>query len=109
MITGTAGDGGDLDYERLAGTPGTLVVFMGLNHLPDIVAGLVAAGKDARTPAAVVSNGTRPDGCSVTGTLDDIVSRSDGLLSPALLVVGEVVALGALLQALTADTDALLA
>jgi uroporphyrin-III C-methyltransferase len=109
LVSGHSASGDELDYDHLAKTPGTLVVFMGLAHLPDIVAGLLTAGKDAHTPAAVVSNGTRPEGRSVTGTLGDIASLVDGLVSPALLVVGDVVAVGAELAAVAAETRALLA
>jgi siroheme synthase len=101
--------GDDLDYDHLARTPGTLVVFMGLSHLPAIVAGLLAAGKDTRTPAAVVSKGTRTDGRSVSGMLGELPELVDGLVSPALLVVGDVVAVGAELAAVAADARALLA
>jgi uroporphyrin-III C-methyltransferase len=109
LVSGHSASGEELDYDHLAKTPGTLVVFMGLTHLPEIVAGLLAAGMDAETPAAVVSNGTRHDGRSVTGTLDEIASLVDGLVSPALLVVGDVVAVGAELAAIAADARALLA
>ena len=109
LVSGHSASGEELDYEHLAKTPGTLVVFMGLTHLPEIVAGLLAAGKDRHTPAAVVSNGTRPDGQSVTGTLAEIASLVDGLVSPALLVVGDVVAVGEQLAAVAADARALLA
>ena len=109
LVSGHSASGEELDYEHLAETPGTLVVFMGLTHLPEIVAGLLAAGKDRHTPAAVVSNGTRPDGQSVTSTLAEIASLVDGLGSPALLVVGDVVAVGEQLAAVAADTRALLA
>jgi uroporphyrin-III C-methyltransferase len=107
LVSGHSASGDELDYNHLAKTPGTLVVFMGLAHLPEIVAGLLAAGKDPHTPAAVVSNGTRPDGRSVTGTLGDIASQLDGLASPALLVVGDVVAVGAELAAVAAEARAL--
>lgn len=109
LVSGHSASGGALDFAHLAKTPGTLVVFMGLTHLPEIVAGLLAAGKDPLTPAAVVANGTRPEGRSVTGTLGEIDSLVDGLASPALLVVGDVVAVGAALTAVTADARALLA
>jgi uroporphyrin-III C-methyltransferase len=109
LVSGHSASGEELDYDHLAKTPGTLVVFMGLTHLPEIVAGLLAAGMDADTPAAVVSNGTRQDGRSVTATLDEIASLVDGLVSPALLVVGDVVAVGAELAAVAADARALLA
>jgi siroheme synthase len=68
------------------------VVFMGLAHLAEIAARLIAAGKDAHTPAAVVSRGTHADGESVTGELGEIAALAAGLESPALLVVGDVVA-----------------
>jgi len=109
LVSGHSASGEELDYGQLATTPGTLVVFMGLNHLPEIVAGLLGAGKDPQTPAAVVSNGTRPDGQAVTSTLAELPELVDGLVSPALLVVGDVVAVGAELAAVTADARALLA
>ena len=109
LVSGHSASGDELDYEHLARTPGTLVVFMGLSHLPEIAARLLAAGKDPETPAAVVANGTRPDGRSVTGTLTEIATLVDGLASPALLVVGDVVAVGAELAAVAADAQALLA
>jgi len=102
LVSGHSASGEELDYAHLARTPGTLVVFMGLNHLPAIARGLVAAGRDPHTPAAVVSNGTRPDGHSVSGTLGEIASLLDGLASPVLLVVGDVVAVGAQLAAAAA-------
>ena len=64
---------------------------------------------DAETPAAVVSNGTRHDGRSVTAMLGELPELVDGLVSPALLVVGDVVAVGAELAAVAADAGALLA
>jgi len=109
LVSGRSASGEELDYGHLARTPGTLVVFMGLAHLPELAARLVAAGKDAATPAAVVSSGTRTDGQSVSGTLGEIATLVDGLVSPALLVVGDVVAVGAELAAVAADARALLA
>jgi len=109
LVSGHSASGQELDYAHLARTPGTLVVFMGLSHLPQLVAGLVGAGKDPSTPAAVVSNGTRSDGQSVVSTLGELPELLDGLASPALLVVGGVVAVGAELAAVAADARALLA
>jgi uroporphyrin-III C-methyltransferase len=91
LVSGHSASGGDLDYDHLARTPGTLVVFMGLAHLERIAGGLVAAGKDPCTPAAVVSRGTHADGESVAGELHEIAELAAGLESPALLVVGDVV------------------
>ncbi len=103
LVSGHSASCEELDYAHLAKTPGTLVVFMGLNHLPEIVDGLLGAGKDPLTPAAVVSNGTRHAGQSVAATLGQVASLVDGLVSPALLVVGDVVALrGRLLERVAA-------
>jgi uroporphyrin-III C-methyltransferase len=95
LVSGHSASGEDLDFAQLAVAPGTLVVFMGLAHLGEIADGLVGAGKDPHTPAAVVSRGTHPDGRSVSGELREIAALAADLESPALLVVGDVVAVGA--------------
>jgi siroheme synthase len=68
---------------------------MGLARLPDIVERLIAAGRDAGTPAAVVSRGTLPDQRVVGAVLERIADAvaDAGLPGPALLVVGDVVRL----------------
>jgi uroporphyrin-III C-methyltransferase len=99
LVSGHSASGEDLDFAQLASTPGTLVVFMGLGHLSAIADGLIAAGQDRHTPAAVVSRGTLADGRSVRGELWDIARLAADLASPALLVVGDVVAVGSRLYA----------
>jgi uroporphyrin-III C-methyltransferase len=94
LVSGHSASGEELDYGHLARTPGTLVVFMGLAHLAEIVSGLLRAGMDPATPAALVSHGTLPDSASAVGTLADIAEAADRLASPALLVIGEVVVAG---------------
>jgi uroporphyrin-III C-methyltransferase len=103
LVSGHSAYGDDLDYEHLAATPGTLVVFMGLAHLSGIAARLVEHGKSPATPAAVVSRGTHADGRAVTGRLDEIARIAEGLESPALLVVGDVVAVGEELAQIVRD------
>ena len=92
LVSGHSASGDDLDYGHLARTPGTLVVFMGLAHLERHRRAPDRAGKAPSTPAAVVSRGTHADGRSVTGELHEIARLAEGLESPALLVVGDVVA-----------------
>jgi siroheme synthase len=91
VTTGTTADGSEPDYETLARVPGTLVVFMGLGRLARIADGLIGAGLDGSTPAAVVSRGTLPDQEAVAAPLAEIAQAAAGLASPALLVVGAVV------------------
>ncbi len=92
IASGHGADGGEPDYARLAAAGGTLVLFMGLERVPQLCAGLIGAGLSALTPAAVVSRGTLPEQEVVTATLADLPGAAAGLASPALVVVGEVVA-----------------
>ena len=84
-----------LDAAALAQAPGTLVAFMGLGGLPRLVERLVSAGKPASTPAAVVSAGTTDRQHTVTAPLGAIALAAAGLDTPALGVIGPVVALAA--------------
>ena len=100
LVSGHSAKGEDLDYEHLAKTPGTLVVFMGVAHLDQIATGLIEAGKNPETPAAVISRGTLDDREEVGGELQEIASLAANLASPALLVIGDVVAVAAQLAEL---------
>ena len=82
------------DYQRLAAAGGTLVFFMGLDRLGALADGLMAAGLDPATLGAVVSKGTLPEQESVSGRIDELVELAEGLATPALVVVGDVVAVG---------------
>jgi len=84
-----------IDWERLATAVDTLVLLMGMKTLPDVIENLIAGGRPAGTPVAVIRWGTTPDQRTVVGTLADIVRRVEeaGLEPPAITVVGEVVRL----------------
>ena len=98
VVTGhedpTKGDT-QVDYDALARFPGTLLLYMGVGRIGEIAAALVAGGRAATTPAALVGWGTTPRQETVTGTLADIAARvaAAGLENPAVIVVGDVVAL----------------
>ena len=100
IATAHAADGSEPNYDALAATGGTLVLFMGLARLPALAAGLIDAGLPAETPAAVVSRGTLPEQEVVTAPLADLPGLAADLPGPALVVVGEVVALAASLAPL---------
>ena len=91
VVTGTHAGGAGLDYRRLAATPGTLVVFMGLHRLEEIAAGLIEAGRPAAEGAAVASRLSLPDYELRVGTLGTIAALGAGLQAPALVIVGDVV------------------
>ena len=82
-----------VDYAALAGFDGTLVFYMGLDRLPEIVNKLLEAGRDPRTPTAVISHGTLPTQKTVMGELAQLPGAvaAAGLPAPSLIVVGECV------------------
>jgi siroheme synthase len=92
LVSGHSASGDELDFAQLARTPGTLVFFMGLRQVERIVEGLIAHGKDPRTPAAVVARGTLADAELAEGELRELPELANRLPQPALVVVGDVVA-----------------
>lgn len=84
-----------LNYELLAREEGTLVFLMGLNNLPHITKELIAKGKDPDTPAAVIQEGTTARQIIAKGTLKTIEEKvkEAGIVTPAVILVGEVVSL----------------
>lgn len=81
-----------LDAEALARAPGTLVAFMGLAGLARLAERLIAAGLPAGMPAAVVACGTTARQEVVAAPLGAIAPAAVGLPTPALVVIGDVVA-----------------
>ena len=86
-----------IDWDALARFPGTLVFYMGVKQLPEISRRLIAAGRPADMPAAVVERGTLPGQRSVVATLGDIAERvvAEGVKPPAITLVGPVAKLAA--------------
>jgi len=84
-----------LDWRSLAAPRQTLAIYMGVAQLELIRDRLLAAGKPALTPVAVVENGTRSEQRVIVATLRDLggLAERHALQSPALLIVGEVAAL----------------
>ena len=84
-----------LDWRQLATFSGTLVIFMAARKLEEICQTLIAQGRAAATPAAVVEWGTWPDQRTVAADLEHLPAQAAdrGIRSPALIVVGEVVSL----------------
>lgn len=83
-----------IDWAKVGQTE-TLVIFMGLTTFGDIAKQLIAGGRDPQTPAAAIRWGTRPDQQTLVGTVADLADRiaEARLKPPALIIVGEVVAL----------------
>jgi len=82
-----------VDWEKLSLGSGTIVFYMGVKNLPQITANLMASGRSADTPVALIRWGTRAEQEVLTGRLADIADRArkSGFKAPAITVVGEVV------------------
>lgn len=93
FVTGHGKDGEpDLDWNALATSRHTLVVYMGVATAPRTAQRLVEHGLSPDTPVAVIENGTRADERIVTGLLGDLgaLVEDEKILGPAIIVVGEV-------------------
>ena len=97
VITGhaRAGKALDIDFEALVRTKGTLVFLMGVTSLPQICAGLLAAGMDPDVPAAIVERGTTPAQRRICGTAATLaaLAAEHRVESPAISIFGPVCAL----------------
>jgi uroporphyrinogen III methyltransferase/synthase len=104
LVTGHTREDGPaesaLDWQALAAFPGTLVFYMGVRQLPQITESLIAAGRPASEPVAIVERGTLPDQRTVTGTLQSIaeIARREQLRAPSITVVGPVAGLAGQLE-----------
>ena len=95
-----ANDVEQLDAAALAAVPGTLIAFMGGAVVARLAEQLIAHGKPASTPSAVISRGTLDDQEVRVAPLGAIGAAAAGAPTPALVVIGEVVALREALGAL---------
>lgn len=85
----------DIDFEAMARGDDTCIFLMGLGMLGEIVGNLIKAGMSPHMSAAVISNATRAEQKTVMAELEQIEQkvREAAIISPALIVVGEVVKL----------------
>lgn len=93
--TADTADGLPADMPLYAKMEGTLVFLMGLGKLEAICAALIREGKCADTPAAVLSGGNAPHPVCIRGTLATLPALAADAVAPAIIVVGDVTALGA--------------
>jgi uroporphyrin-III C-methyltransferase len=73
----------------------TIVVLMGVKHLHEIAADLIASGRSGHTPVAVIRWGSYEGQQTFVGTLETIgaLAQRQALRAPAVIVIGEVVKL----------------
>ena len=82
----------ELDWQALANSRQTIVVYMGSSVAGEIAGKLIGAGLSSTTSIAIIENGTRWDQRVVKGELSHVAElvRDHGIAAPALLVIGEV-------------------
>ncbi|MBR6259678.1 MAG: uroporphyrinogen-III C-methyltransferase [Oscillospiraceae bacterium] len=82
----------DIDFDALVKAGGTLIFLMGIAALPDICGGLISAGMDPLTPAAVLEKGTTAAQRRISAelmNLEEETKKAD-VRTPAIIVVGKV-------------------
>src|SRR5215831_5037393 len=94
FVTGHEKDGADerIDWNALAASGLTLVIYMGIARARRIRQRLLRAGLSAATPVAAIASATLPEqkiGTATLATLAEMLER-DAIASPAILVIGEV-------------------
>ena len=82
-------------WALLGAAADTLLVLMGMRNLAEIATRLIAGGRSASTPAAVVMNGTLGSQRVIEAPLGELAARAEaaGISAPAVVVVGDVVRL----------------
>ena len=98
-------DSTPFDWSHLAQSRQTLAIYMGTMKAADISEQLIQHGREATTPVAVISRGTRVDQHVAVGTLQDLATLAKDAPMPALIVVGEVVQLHSTLAWFQHTTD----
>lgn len=83
------------DWAALAREHHTVALYMAVSQIDLLTRQLLAHGRAADTPFALVENGTRPEQRVLTGTLQALpaLARRHHIQAPSLLIVGEVAAL----------------
>ena len=85
----------DLNWNTIADSESTLVIYMGLSTLPQVIQSLIDAGLPPTTPAAAIQNGTTATQQRLITQLDqlnDAIHRKQ-MQAPVMIIIGEVVSL----------------
>jgi len=95
-----------VDWAALGRLRGTIVVMMGVDTLPAIAAELIAGGRAADTPVAVVQSGSTAGERRVLATLSTVadVVAAEQVSAPATVVIGDVVGVAATVAATVAGS-----
>ncbi len=89
----------DINWTAIAQGSETIVIYMGVHNLNNIVTALQEGGLTAETPIALIRWGTRPEQEQLIGTLDSIIEQVEkaNFEAPAIAIIGNVVELNSIL------------
>jgi uroporphyrin-III C-methyltransferase len=99
LITGQYAAGNDPEWRAVAQAGLPIIIYMGMGRLAEIAAALTTAGLSPDTPAAVVCEATTPRQRVLVTTLHRVAQEAsaEGLGSPSIVAIGEMVKLRAAL------------
>src|SRR5580698_1054463 len=104
-----AGHGADeeFDWTALARAGQPIVLYMVMHNLQRIANALMAAGLAAQTPAAVIASATTPQQRVLVSTLEKLAAdaRRQKFEPPAIVVIGDIVAMRAQLLGESAEAE----
>ncbi len=82
-----------INWQAIALGSETIVIYMGLHNLPEIIPQLITAGLSPQTPIALIRQGTLADQSELVGSLANILAKIQvaSFLPPAIAVIGHVV------------------
>jgi uroporphyrin-III C-methyltransferase / precorrin-2 dehydrogenase / sirohydrochlorin ferrochelatase len=85
-----------------------LVLLMALQRIGAVAAELIRCGRRPETPVCVIADGTMPTQRTINSTLGQMsaVVAQEGIRSPAIIVVGDVVDVGSEMTKLIGDVTA---
>ncbi len=98
VVTGHCRAGDAIDWNDYARVD-TLVILMGVAERAAIAQALIEAGRDAREPVAFIERGATPEERIVCASLSEVAREEVEVASPAVFVVGQVVALRSEIEA----------
>lgn len=101
LVTGHEGAGKyqpDVNWEAVAQAADTIVIYMGLHNLNQIRQALLTAGRDSKTPMALIQAGTQPEEKITITTLGAEFAGLENLQKPTLIVIGDVINIRELCQ-----------
>jgi uroporphyrin-III C-methyltransferase len=95
FLTGHTCADNDLNWQALAASNTTLVIYMGMTRIAAISKILLDHGMSGQTPAAIIENGTLQNQRAVFTTLEKLAETAEvnALASPSIIVIGQVVSL----------------